>query len=278
MEVIVEDGAADKASVAGSCQSSAEGPGGTPSGSKIGRWQFSLRGLMLFVLLAAMGMSLFATGCRLRRAERELEQYRREYGILNVDNPAMLSAVARWMPDVGQWRWQVHFPPGRYDVCYATKGIPPSGFPKSAGGFTRDFSGDVNVSAALLKDPKSGKWVCNFVIGPASGSRDVPDCVVNPVTWTTDGVLWNKEPAAVSPQTPLVLLRRRIGIQQKDGSLPIPPSANGLLIWIRRAGCANRRGRRNVVIWPSGTARSLPAISYYLSAFTDQLSAGRTGI
>jgi hypothetical protein len=83
------------------------------------------------------------------------------------------------------------------------------------------------------------QWVCNFVIGPASGSRDVPDAVVNPVTWSTDGVLWNKEPAVVSPQTPLVLLRRRIGTQQKGGSsssISLTGSADGLLIWIRRAG------------------------------------------
>jgi len=30
---------------------------------------------MLFVLLAAMGMALFTTGWKLRRAEKELEEY-----------------------------------------------------------------------------------------------------------------------------------------------------------------------------------------------------------
>ncbi len=233
---MVEDRSTNIAAVSGSRQSSAEGPGGAAGGNGVGRWQFSLRGLMLFVLLAAMGIALFTTGWKLLRAERELEEYRREYGILKVDNPAMLCAVARWMPEVGQWRWQVHFPPGRYEVCYVTKGIAANGLPKPAGRFTSDLSGDVTISAALLKDPKNGKWVCNFVIGPASGSRGVPDTVVNPITWTTDGVLWNKEPAAVSPQTPLVLLRRRVGIKEKNGSFTIPPSADGLLIWIRRVG------------------------------------------
>jgi hypothetical protein len=56
-------------------QSSAEEPGGAADGSRVGRWQFSLRGLMLFVLLAAMGMALFTTGWKLRRAEKELEEY-----------------------------------------------------------------------------------------------------------------------------------------------------------------------------------------------------------
>jgi hypothetical protein len=219
-------------------QSSLEQPGGIVSGQKIGRWQFSLRGLMLFMLLAAMGIALFTTGLKLRRAERELADYRREYGLLKVENPAMLCAVARWMPDVGQWRWQVHFPPGRYDVCYATADIRDSGFPKPTGGFTEDLSGEATISAALLKDPKTGKWVCNFVIGPMSGSRDVPEAVANPSISSTAGVKWNQEPAIVSPQMPLALLRRRIGMDHKNTSPSISQSgpSDGLMIWIRRVG------------------------------------------
>ena len=144
-------------------------------GHKLGRWQFSLRGLMLFVLLAAMGMALFTTGWKLRRAERELADYPREYGILNVENPAMLLAVARWTPEPGQWRWQVHFPPGRYEVCYATAGIKEEGLPKPMGWFTSDLSGDVNVSAAFLTDPKSGKWVCRIDAGGMGTSPDVAE-------------------------------------------------------------------------------------------------------
>ncbi len=219
-------------------QSPMEESSGGAGGRKIGRWQFSLRGLMLFVLLAAMGMALFTTGWQLLRARKELAEYRREYGILKVDNPAMLCAVARWTPEPGQWRWQVHFPPGRYDICYATAGIRGDGFPKPLGGFTSDFSGDTNVSAVFLRDPKSGRWVCCFYAGGMSVSRDVSDAVVNPPASSTGGVQWNQEPAIVSPQTPLVLLRRQIGTRQKDGSITMSPlgATDGLMLWIRRVG------------------------------------------
>jgi hypothetical protein len=217
-------------------QSSLEQPGGTVSGQKIGRWQFSLRGLMLFVLLVAMGMALFTTGWRLLRAEKELEEYRREYGILKVDNPAMLHAVARWTPEPGRWRWKVHFPPGRYDVCYATKGLHGVGFPEPSGGLTTDFSGEVSLSAAFFKELKSGKWVCCIDAGAVSTSPYVPENVVNPRTWSTGGVKWNQEPAVVSPDTPVVLLRRQIGAKQKNGSFIVPNPSEGLMIWIRRVG------------------------------------------
>jgi hypothetical protein len=226
--------------ISDSCPSSLEEPGMAAGGQKLGRWQFSLRGLMLFVLLAAMGMALFTTGWKLLRAERELADYRREYGILNVENPAMLCAVARWTPEPGQWRWQVHFPPGRYDVCYATAGIRGDGFPKPLGGLTSDFAGDATVSTAFFKDPKNGRWVCSFRAGGTGISCDVSDAVVNPPASSISGVQWNQEPAIASPRIPLVLLRRQIGTRQKDGSISMSglQPTDGLMIWIRRVGDA----------------------------------------
>jgi hypothetical protein len=73
--------------------------------------------MLLFVLLVAMGVSLFVTGRRFRQAEAELAEYRREYGILKVENPTMLQAVAVWTGEPNHWRWRVHFPRGRYDIC-----------------------------------------------------------------------------------------------------------------------------------------------------------------
>jgi hypothetical protein len=245
----VTDGSILMTDTSDSSQSSREESAKAATGGhKLGRWQFSLRGLMLFVLLVAMGMALFTTGWKLRRAEKELADYRREYGILNVENPAMLCAVARWTPEPGQWRWQVHFPPGRYDVCYATAGIQADGFPKPVGGFTSDFTGDVTVSAVIVKGPKSGQWMWNINAGGVSPSYGVTDAVVNPVTSSTGGVLWNQEPAVVSPQTPVVLLRRRVGIKQKNGSssFSLTEPSDGLMLWIRRVGDPTGPG---VVAW-----------------------------
>jgi hypothetical protein len=48
----------------------------------------------------------------------------------------------------------VHFPPGRYDICYATAGIPSLGLPKHVHGWNADFGGLVEISAAAYKDPQ----------------------------------------------------------------------------------------------------------------------------
>jgi hypothetical protein len=217
---------------------------GSAAGHKIGRWQFSLRGLMLFVLLAAMGIALFTTGWKLHRAEKQLDEYRREYGILKVENPAMLHAVARWAPEPGQWRWQVHFPPGRYDICYATTGILDQGFPKPRGGFTSDFSGDATVSATVFKDPKTGQWTCALFADHATTYRQVPDSVINADMSSIAGVQWNQAPAIISPEKPLVLLRKRVGQRQKSGtsSISFTDPSDGLMIWIQRVGEATGAG------------------------------------
>ncbi len=196
------------------------------------------RELMLFVLLAAMAIALFTTGQRLRRAEAKLENYQREYGILDVENPAMLQAAARWTPEPGQWRWRVYCPPGEYDLCCTTSKIPATGFPKD---HDRSFNapGEVNISAVIYKDPVSGRWKCQLANGGLRLFLDVPGSPLEAHMWETDGVLWNQPPAIVSPDQPLILLKERIGEKQKGGSYKCPDLSNGLMIWIRRAGGAS---------------------------------------
>ena len=80
----------------------ASGPARSPA---LGRWQFSLRELLLFVILVAMGLSLFVTGRRFKLAEAELAEYRQEYGILKIaDNPTKLQAIALWTGEPNHWR------------------------------------------------------------------------------------------------------------------------------------------------------------------------------
>lgn len=210
----------------------------SPDAHKIGRWQFSLRGLMLFILLVMMGLALCTTAVRLRRAETELDEYRREYGILKVDNPAMLYAVARWTPEPDQWRWQVHFPPGRYDVCAVMGGIEEYRIPKNCRTLTADFNGDQKVSVVLFQaDSKGGPLKCRIEAGPWSSVVEVPNSLKNPPVWSDGGIQWKDAPTIVAPDEPVVLLRRRIGVRQKNGSttLGLGPS-DGLMLWIRRVG------------------------------------------
>lgn len=138
------------------------------------RVQFSLRGLLLFVLLIAMATALFVTGRRLRQAEAELAKYRREYGILEVKDSAMLQAIALWTGEPRHWRWRVHFPRGRYNVCFATIGIPAGGIPAPAGELNSDFTGVVDISVSAYKDPKDSSWRYAITSGGYQRYADMP--------------------------------------------------------------------------------------------------------
>jgi hypothetical protein len=209
-----------------------------------------LRGLLLFSVLAMMAMALFATGKRLLRADAELADYRREYGILNIENPAMLHAIALWTPEPNQqWRWRVHFPPGEYNVSFASKGICDEGFPKDSGALNRcRLSGIVDISASLLKDPRDGKWKCVIRVGGTTLRQLVPTEAVNASSWSSAGLAWNQEPTAVSPDQPLVLLRNRVAKPDKAGAWSLPDKdapSDGLLLWIVREKDKSRQGKQS---------------------------------
>jgi hypothetical protein len=223
----------------------------------LGRWQFSLRGLLLFVLLTSMAMSLFVTARRWRHAEAELADYRQEYGILNVEeNPTKLQAVARWTEKGSyQWKWRVYFPPGKYELCSSTYDIPGNGFPH---GFpqgpkfgdrqepdgrcyissrSQPFHGD--IAAALYKDPGDGapKLRLSSSYDSDSGSESsesissVGSLIVGDQSeLDISGVRWSDDATAVSPEAPLVLLNASPVLS----GLPDNQRWNGLMIWIHR--------------------------------------------
>jgi hypothetical protein len=205
---------------------------------------------MLFVMLVAMALALFTTGWRLHRCETELDEFRREYGILKVDDPTKLSAVACWTPEPGRWRWKVHFPPGKYDIHCALSGIPESGLPgpEWKGGLCGGPGDrDADVEVTVYKAAKSGKWQCSIADGGTTMFVDVPPSLMNAGQWQTGGVVWKGPPAVVSPEEPIVLLRRRMGIAEKDGSyrVTLPDLCDGLMIWIQRAdNVPNKSGGR----------------------------------
>ena len=171
---------------------------------------------LLFVLIVAMGLSLFVTGRRFKQAETELAEYRREYGILKIaDNPTKLQAIALWTGEPNHWRWRVYFPPGRYDLCYLTTGIPENGLPKPKGGSNADFSGLVDVSVTAFKDPKDGVW--RYAIankGSQGGNETYVDLSVIPddegMSESNGSVNRDNVPVIVSTNEPLVLLRKRV--------------------------------------------------------------------
>ncbi len=212
----------------------------TVPNTKLRWYQISLRTLLLLVLLVAMGLALFVTGRRFRDAEAELAEYRREYGILKVENPMTLQAIALWTGEPNHWRWRVYFPSGRYDICFATSGIPTSGLPKPARGWNADFAGVVEISVAAYKDPKDGVW--RYAIsshGSDGGSETYADMSVIPsdegMSESNNSVDRGHGPVIVSSDEPLVLLRKRavkMNVRQMDSV----KAYDGLMLWIRRTG------------------------------------------
>ncbi len=215
-----------------------------PNRRSVGRWQFSLSGLLLFVLLVAMGFSLFLTERRLRQANAELAEYRREYGILKVENPTVLQAIALWTGEPNHWRWRVYVPRGNYDVCYATTGIPVNGLPTptNACGFldSQRLADPVDISLAVYKDPKNDVWKYAISTQSANGSggENYVDMSVAPADECNSewigGVNRADGPVIVSADEPLVLLRK---LTLRKGVCTIGPKDNdGLMLWIRCRG------------------------------------------
>jgi hypothetical protein len=210
----------------------------------LGRWQFSLRELMLFVALVAMGLSLFVTARRYLWAEAEVARLQREYGVLVVQDPAMFQAVAQWTPERDCWRWRVHLPPGKYDVCYETSELPADGFPKYHGAFL-DIPGgaDVSVLAGICKDPGDNTLKFAVEVDGRKSWSQLPTGILDAQMSDESGVLWGQSPVVESPDKPLMLLRHRLGKKGKNGAMTVSSSElhDGLMLWITRTADATGR-------------------------------------
>ncbi len=212
-----------------------------------------IAGALLFMLLVAMALALFTTARRLRQAEAELADYRRDYGFLKVDDPTMLQAVALWSPERGRWRWRVHLPAGKYEICNGTTRIPAEGVVDSRlseSDLLDSVDSDISISAAVYKDPRNTGWMCKIMFEGTTISFPAPASF--PEAWEESdspspcrdsGVLWNQGPKSVSPEEPLVLLRRRVG-ERRAKDVFDTESADGLMIWIRRTGSASGQDTR----------------------------------
>jgi hypothetical protein len=187
-----------------------------------------------------MGLALFVTARRSRQAEAQLAEYRREYGILKVENPMTLQAIALWTGEPNHWRWRVYFPSGRYDICFLTTGIPTSGLPKPMSGWNADFACRVEISAAAYNDPKDSVW--RYAIsshGSDGGYTTYADMRVIPpdegLSESNGGVDRDNGPVIVSPDEPLVLLRKR-AVKQSVKQMTSLKAYDGLMLWIRHTG------------------------------------------
>jgi hypothetical protein len=198
--------------------------------------------LLLFTLLGAMAIALAVTAGRLHRAEAQLDEYRREYGILKIDDPTRLCAVALWVPQPRSWRWRVNFPTGRYWVSCKTAGIIETGVPVVGAGLNREFSGPTEVSAVIFRDQSDGLWKCVLSAGGETSCVHVPPTLGEDSASRTTGVVWRKG-TITAEDDQLVLLRHRVGKKVAGGgsTLNLMKPSDGLLVWIARQTATNDR-------------------------------------
>jgi hypothetical protein len=215
-----------------------------------GPLSFSLRTLLLLVVIVCMAIPLALQTYNLQRAEAELRQLRNEVGYLSVDNRSKVHAIAVDMNEPDTWRWRLFLPQGtRYSWCLGFGDIPAKGVPKPKIKLTRpepysDEDVEVLVTAKLRKLDDGG-WSLSVssTIGnqrhqmggtrvtiPAEEMRRIQEVSV----YDAD-TLGDRGTETLDPTGPIVLLLLRTRERQPDGSYkssadPMP----GYMIWLEK--------------------------------------------
>ena len=103
------------------------------------RLRFSLRTILLLVVIIALGVAQIVAMRRVRevtavnrRLAEENEKLRGEVGYLEVDDRTKVQVVRIPTLDEFTWRWKVYLPPGKWTTTYMVRGIPRKGFPDAA--------------------------------------------------------------------------------------------------------------------------------------------------
>src|SRR5688500_18999793 len=102
-----------------------------PETGQLSRWKFSLRTLLLIVVIVCLAIPLVLQSFELRRVEAELKQLRNATGQLTVDDPTKVHVIAVEMDEPNTWRWKMFLPKGvRYTWCLGYGDIPAQGVPR----------------------------------------------------------------------------------------------------------------------------------------------------
>ena len=136
-------------------------------------------------------------------------------------------------------------------MCVATTGISHSGLPSPQSGLNADFADLVEISVAACKDAQGG--VSRYFVSIDQSHDGIVEHGGMSVTPTDEGWLESTErlaprrgPVIVSPDAPLVLLRKPT-IESGVNGMSRMPGYDALMLWIRRTG--PWRGDHTTVNW-----------------------------
>jgi hypothetical protein len=224
-----------------------------PESRQSSRWKYSLRTLLLIVVIVCLAIPLVLQSFKLRRVEAELRRLRIETGQLTVDDPTKVHVVAVETDEPNTWRWRMFLPKGvRYTWCLGYGDIPAQGVPQPK----MESSSNVQYSEtpaevlidARLRQLDDDRW--SLKVSSKIGDREdqmngtrliIPD---EDMRWTREvpstqgSVLGSRGTEVLDPAGPIVLLMRRSNERQPAGSFrQWAPSANpmpGYMIWLQR--------------------------------------------
>jgi hypothetical protein len=214
------------------------------------RWRFSLRTLLLLVVIVCIAIPLGMQSYKLHRAETELRQLRNEVGYLSIDDRSKVHVVAVDMNEPNTWRWRIFLPQGvRYSWCLGFGDIPAKGVPQpKLQHISNEPYSDNDVEVVLtarLRQLDDGDWSLSVssMIGDQTyqmgGARvTIPSEEMRRIQKVSvyDGqIRGTRGTETLNPKKPIVLLQKRVCEKQPDGSYR--PSANpmpGYMIWMEK--------------------------------------------
>ena len=230
----------------------------------IRHFRFSLRTLFLTLLAMSLALSNYLVSQKWREAQTETQRLRDELGHLTMDDPKRFYVCE--MPRMLEpltWRWRVYVPPGDFDSCVASGGVPKTGTQTTGGTGNADAkTGEYTLTARVERDPL-GKWRLTLW-GPSFGqSIEIPPPSARWLSENAghgDGIQARKkfltEKAGSTPKSlrkllgetqsfsaddPVVLLRLRApeDLKNDDGA-----PCDGVMIWFEKSRNTRPKGLR----------------------------------
>jgi hypothetical protein len=221
-----------------------------PNNANSGRWRFSLRTLLLLVVIVCIAIPMGMQTYKLHRAETEIRRLRNEVGYLSVEESSKVHVIAVDMNEPDTWRWRIFLPQGvRYSWCLGFGDIPAKGVPQPKLKHTSnepysDEDAEVVVTARL-RQLDDGNWSLSVasMIGDQpyqmGGARvTIPAEEMHRIQKTTvydQQTLGTRGTKTLDPSGPIILLQKRTRERQPDGSYQSSagPMA-GYMIWMER--------------------------------------------
>lgn len=144
---------------------------GTSRTPSIAPLRYSLTGMLMFLLLVAVGSAYVHTLLRLRQAESELADLRQETGYLAPSDEGEIAATRLSTDQAMSYRLRVRVPESTpYRVVYSSLWPASQTGPKWFGAI-RVPPGESVVIVRIIKDPRDEKWKISAVCPGVGGTR-----------------------------------------------------------------------------------------------------------